>query len=219
MNAETSKGRLQEYLNIKGISKSEFYRSTGLNRGLIDTDKLHQSLSSDKIAIIVGVYTDLNIDWLITGKGPMLLQREGEGKEDSSRLSVNPTLGDERQSICSKSIVQRISLIAQNEAISTGVLEQKIGASKGVLSHAIKNGTDIQAKWLTKIIEIFPSYSAHWLLTGKEEAFLIPQECKEEASGLKILDVLNEQIRRKDEQIQELQKALNTLIEKGTYGV
>lgn len=69
---ETSKERLNKYLEIKGISKGQFYRDTALNRGLIDADKLHQELSSDKIATIIATYKDIDLHWLITGNGDMI---------------------------------------------------------------------------------------------------------------------------------------------------
>lgn len=65
-----------------------------------------------------------------------------------------------------ENILKRISLLAHNEEIKIGALEKKIGASKGVLSRALNNNTDIQAKWLQKIIENFPQYNSEWLLTG-----------------------------------------------------
>lgn len=46
-------------------------------------------------------------------------------------------------------------------------MERIIGASKGVLSRAIANGTDIQSKWLMSIVENYPKYSGDWLLTGQ----------------------------------------------------
>lgn len=64
-------------------------------------------------------------------------------------------------------ILSRIKEIATNEDISIGGFEKKIGASKGVLSRAITNGTDIQSKWIQNIVENYPRYSAEWLLTGK----------------------------------------------------
>jgi uncharacterized small protein (DUF1192 family) len=67
------------------------------------------------------------------------------------------------------SILQRIQQIADNESITVGFLEKKIGASKGVLSRAINKGTDIQSKWLQVIVENYPLYSSTWLLTGKGE--------------------------------------------------
>lgn len=63
-------------------------------------------------------------------------------------------------------ILPRIKQIALNEGITIGALERIIGASKGVLSRAIANGTDIQSKWLQAIVENYPHYSAQWILTG-----------------------------------------------------
>lgn len=63
-------------------------------------------------------------------------------------------------------ILTKIQQIASNEGITIGAFERSIGASKGVLSRAIANGTDIQAKWLEKIVENYPHYSASWLLAG-----------------------------------------------------
>lgn len=66
-----------------------------------------------------------------------------------------------------ENILKRINEIAVNEEITLTALETKIQASKGVLSRAYKNNTDIQAKWLTKIVENYPQYDPLWLLTGK----------------------------------------------------
>ncbi|MDO5608885.1 MAG: hypothetical protein Q4G08_10565 [Capnocytophaga sp.] len=57
--------------------------------------------------------------------------------------------------------------VAENENIRITNLEKKIGASKGVLSRAIANNTDIQAKWILSLVENYPRYNPEWLLTGK----------------------------------------------------
>lgn len=85
---ETSKERLDKYLNAKGISKGEFYRDTSLKRGLIDNDKLHQELSSDKIATIIAVYDDLNLHWLISGKGDMI-KRSTPNRYNTEEYNTN----------------------------------------------------------------------------------------------------------------------------------
>lgn len=64
-------------------------------------------------------------------------------------------------------ILSRIEQIAKNEGITIGALEREIGASKGVLSRAINNGTDIQSKWLQILVEKYPQYSCRWLMTGE----------------------------------------------------
>ena len=66
-----------------------------------------------------------------------------------------------------KTILQRIEQIAINEGIKITAFEKSIGASKGVLSRAINNGTDIQSKRLQSIVENYPQYSEAWLLTGR----------------------------------------------------
>lgn len=48
-------------------------------------------------------------------------------------------------------------------------MEKSIGASKGVLSRAIANGTDIQSKWIQILVDNYPIYSTDWLLTGRGE--------------------------------------------------
>lgn len=63
-------------------------------------------------------------------------------------------------------ILPQIQKLIDNEGIKITSLERKIGASKGVLSRALQNNTDIQAKWVSKIVENYPHYSAEWLLTG-----------------------------------------------------
>lgn len=66
-----------------------------------------------------------------------------------------------------ETILDRIQQIAASEGIKIGTMEKAIGASKGVLSRAISNGTDIQSKWIQIIVENYPHYSAEWLLTGR----------------------------------------------------
>lgn len=65
------------------------------------------------------------------------------------------------------SLLERIAYIAEIEGISIGKLERTIGASKGVISRAIQNKTDIQAKWITAIVENYQRFSPTWLISGK----------------------------------------------------
>lgn len=82
-------------------------------------------------------------------------------------------------------ILSRIQEIASNEGITIGAMERTIGASKGVLSRAINNGTDIQAKWLSIIVENYPRYSTGWLLTGAGSML------KDDLNGIKTIDEAN----------------------------
>ena len=66
----------------------------------------------------------------------------------------------------------RIKQIIENEGLSVRKFEEKIHCSTGVIAKALKNGTDISSKFLISIKEIFPHYSAEWLLTGEGEMFV-----------------------------------------------
>ncbi len=85
------------------------------------------------------------------------------------------------------SILHRMSELADNEGITITGLEQKIGASKGVLSRALTKHTDIQSKWLVELVENYPRYNSEWLLTGKGSMF-------KNAEGLTSELFLNESI-------------------------
>ena len=113
-------------------------------------------------------------------------------------------------------ILSRIQKISTNEGISIGALERKIGASKGVLSRAINNGTDIQSKWLQIIVDNYPQYSTRWLLTGEgsmlvdEGAAPTPngaQPVTNDANTAQMMQVMLEQakeIGRLQEQVRQL---------------
>ena len=61
--------RIIEYLEYKGISKYKFYKETGLSNGFLDKKG---SIGADKCELIYSHYSDLNLEWLITGKGERL---------------------------------------------------------------------------------------------------------------------------------------------------
>ena len=60
-----------------------------------------------------------------------------------------------------------LSTIIENEGISTRSFEQQIGCSNGVISRCISKGTDISSLLVSKIIEVFPKYNSHWIMTGR----------------------------------------------------
>ena len=66
-------------------------------------------------------------------------------------------------------IAYRIAQLLEILNIRIAEFERSIGASNGVIRKAIANGTDIQSKWATAIVECYPQVSPLWLLTGKGE--------------------------------------------------
>jgi hypothetical protein len=64
-------------------------------------------------------------------------------------------------------ILKNIRQLAENEGLTVTGLEKVLGASKGVLSRAMANNSDIQAKWLLKLVENYPLYSCEWLIKSE----------------------------------------------------
>lgn len=66
-----------------------------------------------------------------------------------------------------ETIIKRIEEYLSSSKISTRQFEIAIGTSNGAISRAIKKGTDIQSKWLSKIIDVYTDINPEWLLTGE----------------------------------------------------
>lgn len=65
--------RLHDYIEFKGISLNSFDKSVGASNGYIGKQiKNLASIGGDVIEKIAYIYTDLSLEWLITGKGAML---------------------------------------------------------------------------------------------------------------------------------------------------
>ncbi|MDY6122109.1 MAG: hypothetical protein SPI72_03410 [Porphyromonas sp.] len=131
-------------------------------------------------------------------------------------------------------VIERINQIAETEGVSIFEIERKIGASRGTLYKALQKNTDIQAKWLSKVVENYPLYSTSWLLTGRGD--MIKEEHKSSISQSitgdnntmsghdtliqgednlislykKLIEEKEEQIRIKDEQIKKLLEIISS---------
>ena len=71
-------------------------------------------------------------------------------------------------------IVSRLSDYIKHKKLSVRQFEKSAGMSNGSLGKAIKNGTDIQTKYLDNIIKEFPDLNPTWLLTGEGDMLLPP---------------------------------------------
>ncbi|NDW11256.1 S24 family peptidase [Dysgonomonas sp. 520] len=93
-------------------------------------------------------------------------------------------------------VLTQIARLVETEGITITALEKQIGASKGVLSRALNNGSDIQTKWVQAIVENYPLYNATWLLTGEGNMLknreTIDIEMKSDDNGISIHRLRND---------------------------
>lgn len=65
--------RLKEYIDYKCLSIAYFEKSIGMSNASFGKSlKNNGSIGSDKLENILRIYTDINTDWLLTGRGSML---------------------------------------------------------------------------------------------------------------------------------------------------
>lgn len=65
--------RLKEYIDYKGVSVSKFEKSIGMSNASFGKSlKTNGTIGADKLEIILNMYRDLNLYWLITGEGDMI---------------------------------------------------------------------------------------------------------------------------------------------------
>lgn len=81
------KDRISEFIKYKSITIAEFERNVGLANGYIK--KFKGSIGSDKLNNVASFYPELNIDWLVTGKGPMLKSDPASSNVQTGTINTN----------------------------------------------------------------------------------------------------------------------------------
>jgi hypothetical protein len=66
------KERILQLLEIKGVAKSTFFGKIGMTYGNFTGKSKNTPLNSEAIADIFSIFPDVNLEWLLTGKGSML---------------------------------------------------------------------------------------------------------------------------------------------------
>ena len=64
------KQRIKEYLKYKGVKIIDFSATIGVSNAYVSS--IRRSIQPDKLTRIQQAYPDLNIEWLVTGRGNML---------------------------------------------------------------------------------------------------------------------------------------------------
>lgn len=87
------KERLVKFIDFKGISKNKFEQICGLSTRYVSN--ISQSIQPDKLRVISAVFPELNIDWLIIGRGSML-----RTDDEKAMLALLRTVERQAEMIC-----------------------------------------------------------------------------------------------------------------------
>lgn len=75
----TFKERILQYLEIKGITKYEFYQKTGVSNGTLSQNG---GLGEENILKFISYYRDISSDWFLFGKGDIFHKTEEKPPEN-----------------------------------------------------------------------------------------------------------------------------------------
>lgn len=133
MNFVTTKQRILQYIENKGISTPIFFAETGLKRGFLDTDKLNGVVSDVFLAKIIATYPEINLHWLITGKGEMLTKIEEKESnkqtvENLQHIVAEPTKDYKTDLI--ESLKEQVIDLKKDKELLRSLLENKMGNAK-----------------------------------------------------------------------------------------
>lgn len=144
---------IKVYLKAKEIPLYKFLESIGKSQGYLNSTK---NFSLETLEVIMKLYPDLNIEWLMTGNGNML-------KENgiSSNKTINKKLNRNRYQ--DMDVNSRIRSFLKEKKITVQSFESAIGKTNGYLSHT-KSPT---AGVLETIAKVYPDLNIEWLITGR----------------------------------------------------
>lgn len=82
--AETTLQRIKQYIDYKGVRVSAFERKIGMSNGSFASQlKKNKTIGLDKLENIVKIYSDIDLDWLLSGSGNMIklnILEENDGR-------------------------------------------------------------------------------------------------------------------------------------------
>ena len=111
------KDRIQQYIDYKGITAFPFEKSIGCSNGYWRKTK---SISANILTDIARVYSDLSIEWAVTGQGSML-KSEASAQPAQAPSSVVMIPFEEYK----KSIAEKDEVI-KDQAHKIGMLEHEL---------------------------------------------------------------------------------------------
>lgn len=112
----TVKDRIKEFCKSENLSISAFEDTIRVSNGYVNS--ISKSIGIDKLNTILEIYPNINLEWLLTGKGKMLKGQE-EVLDTESKLNVKPL--NETRSIDPIKEIQSIPLY--NIVATAGIKE------------------------------------------------------------------------------------------------
>lgn len=170
---ETILDRLEYYLLLCGVSEEQAVVNARLDADTLKKVREEKKdLTSKEARLFLKVFTDLNEEWLLSGKGNMY---------NGNTLPIE----NRRQPIA------RILELLNEEGITLEEFAKAANTKPSVFNSVIKWPYDSRSLilgndkeillWVDAFCNIFPKYSKFWILTGKTSKYNYPVQEKNKA--------------------------------------
>lgn len=125
------KQNILHIIDIKGISKYEFYKITRITRGVLDQNN---GMSEENIARFLACFTEIDANWLITGEGNMYRDKPSDQSMDQSDIIrfLNDKIEDQKGKI-------------EDQQKIIGLLEDKIELLQGGSAYGNESDSAVAA--------------------------------------------------------------------------
>lgn len=157
----TIKERVMYVLEYKGIAKEKFFTEIGMTSANFRGSAKHTPLNSTAIANIFTAIPDINLTWLITGKGEML------DNGSSKKIEYNFTKEHIEQS--GTLVKQRIKQVLSAFDSNPTQLSKLFGVNQKTLNNQINGDVMLSINTILLIKTAFPDIGLTWLITGEGE--------------------------------------------------
>ncbi|WP_138481693.1 hypothetical protein [Dyadobacter bucti] len=125
------KRNILQFLEYKGIGKSEFYRQTGITRSVLDQNN---GMSEDNLARFLVKFPEVRAEWLILGEGEML---KAENNSENAATTI------EKKS--NQVEVLKTELLAANDSIK--LMQRQIVTYLDIIDDLKKENKEQQDKF------------------------------------------------------------------------
>ena len=126
--------RVEQYIKYKGLTNSRFEKQVGLSNGFVRN--MDKGMSTDKVMRISEEFPELNILWLITGKGSMLATGTPVESNEDNQPFVHRMVETLRKQLESQQTTIQ-SLTEQNKVLLQ-VIESQLELIKHPVNQAVR---------------------------------------------------------------------------------
>ncbi len=136
------KERILQFIDYKGVVKERFYEKIGMTSANFRGKAKETPINSTAIENILSEFPDLNLEWLITGKGEMILgNTQNVDISNSNNKNLNNINGSSNVTISQNDISEIIEIQREMNSIIKTTQNQLTESQKQVntLLEILKN--------------------------------------------------------------------------------